>query len=53
MREQLIGDGEEAFYIPLQHRGLGGEKIRYRVAVGPISDTLAKEKRILYPDIWG
>ena len=54
LREQLLGDGEEAFISQYKQRGIGGEKIRYRVAVGPmLSHTLAKEKRISYSDIWG
>jgi hypothetical protein len=33
---------------------LGGEKIRYRVAVGPLlSHTLAKEKRASYTQVYG
>ena len=54
LREQLLGDGEEAFISQYKQRGLGGEKIRYRVAVGPmLSHTLAKEKRISYSQIYG
>ena len=54
LREQLLGDGEEAFISQYKQRGSGGEKIRYRVAVGPmLSHTLAKEKRISYSQIYG
>ena len=54
LREQLLGDGEEAFISQYKQRGIGGEKIRYRVAVGPmLSHTLAKEKRISYSQIYG
>ena len=53
-REQLLGDGEEAFISQYKQRGISGEKIRYRVAVGPmLSHTLAKEKRISYSQIYG
>ena len=54
LREQLLGDGEEAFISQYKQRGIGGEKIRYRVAVGPmLSHTLAKKKRISYSQIYG
>ncbi|MAR28197.1 MAG: hypothetical protein CMD51_01475 [Gammaproteobacteria bacterium] len=54
LREQLLGDGEEAFISQYKQRGISGEKIRYRVAVGPmLSHTLAKEKRISYSQIYG
>ncbi|MAR28505.1 MAG: hypothetical protein CMD51_03040 [Gammaproteobacteria bacterium] len=54
MRERLLGDGEEAFISQYKQRGLGGEKIRYRVAVGPmLSHTLAKEKRTSYTQTYG
>ena len=54
LREQLLGDGEEAFISQYKQRGIAGEKIRYRVAVGPmLSHTLAKEKRISYSQIYG
>ena len=54
MRERLLGDGEEAFLSQYKQRGLGGEKIRYRVAVGPmLSHTLAKEKRTSYTQTYG
>lgn len=54
LREKLLGDGEEAFISQYKQRGIAGEKIRYRVAVGPmLSHTLAKEKRISYSQIYG
>lgn len=54
LREKLLGDGEEAFISQYKQRGIGGEKIRYRVAVGPmLSHTLAKDKRISYSQIYG
>ena len=54
LRQQLLGDGEEAFISQYKQRGLGGEKIRYRVAVGPmLSHTLAKEKRTSYTQTYG
>ena len=54
LRKQLLSDGEEAFISQYKQRGIGGEKIRYRVAVGPmLSHTLAKEKRISYSQIYG
>jgi cell division septation protein DedD len=54
MRERLLGNGEEAFISQYKQRGLGGEKIRYRVAVGPmLSHTLAKEKRTSYTQTYG
>lgn len=54
MRELILGDGEEAFISQYKQRGLGGEKIRYRVAVGPmLSHTLAKEKRTSYTQTYG
>lgn len=54
MRERLLGDGEEAFISQYKQRGLGGEKIRYRVAVGPmLSHTLAKTKRTSYTQTYG
>tara|TARA_Y200000002_G_scaffold171626_1_gene141628 strand:- start:104 stop:703 length:600 start_codon:yes stop_codon:yes gene_type:complete len=54
MRERLLGDGEEAFISQYKQRGLSGEKIRYRVAVGPmLSHTLAKEKRTSYTQTYG
>ena len=54
LREQLLGDGEEAFISQYKQRGISGEKIRYRVAVGPmLSHTFAKEKRISYSQIYG
>ena len=54
LREQLLGDGEEAFISQYKQRGIGGEKIRYRVAVGPmLSHTQAKEKRLSYSQIYG
>ena len=54
LREKLLGDGEEAFISQYKQRGIGGEKIRYRVAVGPmLSHTLAKDKLISYSQIYG
>ena len=54
MRERLLGDSEEAFISQYKQRGLSGEKIRYRVAVGPmLSHTLAKEKRTSYTQTYG
>ena len=54
LREQLLADGEEAFISQYKQRGISDEKIRYRVAVGPmLSHTLAKEKRISYSQIYG
>ena len=54
MRERLLGDGEEAFISQYKQHGLSGEKIRYRVAVGPmLSHTLAKEKRTSYTQTYG
>jgi len=54
LREQVLGDGEEAFISQYKQRGTSGEKIRYRVAVGPmLSHTLAKEKRISYSQKYG
>jgi cell division septation protein DedD len=54
MRERLLGDSEEAFISQYKQRGLGGEKIRYRVAVGPmLSHTLAKKKRTSYTQTYG
>jgi len=49
LRQQLRDDGQEAFISQYKQQGIAGEKIRYRVAVGPIlSHTLAKEKRASY-----
>lgn len=49
LRELLRQDGQEAFISQYKQRGLTSEKIRYRVAVGPmLSHTLAKEKRKSY-----
>ena len=49
LREQVRSDGDEAFMSQYKHRSLGSEKVRYRVAVGPmLSHTLAKEKRASY-----
>ena len=51
LREQLRKDGEEAFISQYKQRGISGEKIRYRVAVGPmLSHTLAKQKRTSYTE---
>jgi cell division septation protein DedD len=53
-RQQLRDDDQEAFISQYKQRGLGGEKIRYRVAVGPLlSHTLAKEKRASYTQTYG
>ena len=54
LRELLRQDGQEAFISQYKQRGLIGEKIRYRVAVGPmLSHTLAKEKRTSYTQKYG
>lgn len=54
LRQQLRDDNQEAFISQYKQRGLGGEKIRYRVAVGPLlSHTLAKEKRASYTQTYG
>jgi cell division septation protein DedD len=54
LRQQLRDDDQEAFISQYKQRGLGGEKIRYRVAVGPLlSHTLAKEKRASYTQVYG
>lgn len=54
LRQQLRDDYQEAFISQYKQRGLGGEKIRYRVAVGPLlSHTLAKEKRASYTQTYG
>ena len=47
-------DGEEAFISQYKQRGISGEKIRYRVAVGPmLSHTLRRKSAYRTPDIWG
>ena len=54
LRQQLRDDDQEAFISQYKQRGLGGEKIRYRVAVGPLlSHTLVKEKRASYTQTYG
>jgi cell division septation protein DedD len=54
LRQQLRDDDQEAFISQYKQRGLGGEKIRYRVAVGPLlRHTLAKEKRASYTQTYG
>jgi cell division septation protein DedD len=54
LRRQLRDDDQDAFISQYKQRGLGGEKIRYRVAVGPLlSHTLAKEKRASYTQTYG
>lgn len=54
LREQLRQDGQEAFISQYKQSGIGGEKIRYRVAVGPmLSHTLAKEQRTSYTQKYG
>jgi cell division septation protein DedD len=54
LRQQLRDDDQEAFISQYKQRGVGGEKIRYRVAVGPLlSHTLAKEKRASYTQTYG
>jgi cell division septation protein DedD len=54
LRQHLRDDDQEAFISQYKQRGLGGEKIRYRVAVGPLlSHTLAKEKRASYTQTYG
>lgn len=54
LRQQLRDDDQEAFISQYKQRGLGGEKIRYRVAVGPLlSHTLAKEKQVSYTQTYG
>lgn len=54
LRQQLRDDDQEAFISQYKQPGLGGEKIRYRVAVGPLlSHTLAKEKRASYTQTYG
>ena len=54
LRQQLRDDDQEAFISQYKQRGLGGEKIRYRVAVGPLlSHTLAEEKRASYTQTYG
>ena len=54
LRQQLRDDDQEAFISQYKQRGLGGEKIRYRVAVGPLlSNTLTKEKRASYTQTYG
>lgn len=54
LREQVRSDGDEAFMSQYKHRSLGSEKVRYRVAVGPmLSHTLAKEKRASYSQKYG
>jgi len=47
-------NGDEAFISQYKQRSLGSEKVRYRVAVGPmLSHTLAKEKRASYSQEYG
>lgn len=54
LRERVRQDGDEAFMSQYKQRSLGGEKVRYRVAVGPmLSHTLAKEKRASYSEKYG
>ena len=54
LREQVRQDGDEAFVSQYKQRSLGSEKVRYRVAVGPmLSHTLAKEKRASYSERYG
>lgn len=54
LREQVRSDGDEAFMSQYKHRSLGSEKVRYRVAVGPmLSHTLAKDKRASYSEKYG
>lgn len=54
LRQQVRQDGDEAFISQYKQRSLGSEKIRYRVAVGPmLSHTLAKEKRTSYSEQYG
>ena len=54
LRQQLRDDDQEAFISQYKQRGLGGEKIRYRVTVGPLlSHTLTKEKRASYTQTYG
>ena len=54
LRQQLRDDDQEAFISQYKQRGLGGEKIRYRVAVGPLlSHNLAQEKRASYTQTYG
>lgn len=54
LREQVRSGGDEAFMSQYKHRSLGSEKVRYRVAVGPmLSHTLAKEKRASYSQKYG
>lgn len=54
LRQQVRQDGDEAFISQYKQRSLGSEKIRYRVAVGPmLSHTLAKEKRTYYSEQYG
>jgi cell division septation protein DedD len=54
LREQVRQNGDEAFISQYKQRSLGSEKVRYRVAVGPmLSHTLAKEKRASYSQEYG
>ena len=54
LRERVRQDGDEAFMSQYKQRSLGGEKVRYRVAVGPmLSHTLAKDKRASYSEKYG
>ena len=54
LRQQVRQDGDEAFISQYKQRSLGSEKIRYRVAVGPmLSHTLSKEKRTSYSEQYG
>ena len=54
LRAQLRKAGAEAFISQYKQRGISGEKIRYRVAVGPLlSHTLAKEKQVSYTQTYG
>jgi len=53
LRAKLRDAGQEAFLSQYKQRGLSGEKIRYRVAVGPLlSHTQAKEKRMAYTETY-
>ncbi len=53
LRQTLRDAGQEAFLSQYKQRGLGGEKVRYRVAVGPLlSHTQAKEKRMAYTETY-
>ena len=54
LRQRLRNDDQEAFISQYKQRSLGEEKIRYRVAVGPmLSHNLAKEKRASYTQTYG